>query len=290
MASKPINEASILATFDSLRSREIIAYDPNQRLVAYSSKNFHAFFIITSAMEQKPSFPSDDAAASESELMPGSDIDYHGYEIGNIGTSHILAFSKFSVFRPHLLLLTSNGWRRQHEVLDSEDFGALWDVMARVGENWIGIFNCGKEGGCSRLHKHLQLFRLPDHEEFMLFPDRDGDTRHLPFKCFLHRFEKTATCEDIFTVYERLLQEVRSILGIGNEANCPHNFVLNLSKGWIVVIPRRKADVDGLGVNAVGMMGIMPMKGQEDYEKWLAIEPEKVLAETGIPPNPDGGR
>lgn len=84
--------------------------------------------------------------------MPGSDIDVSGYEITYVNGTHLLMFNKFCMYRPHLLLLTKDGWRRQYEQLDLQDLQAVWNVLESLNWRYFMFFNCGKDGGCSRLH------------------------------------------------------------------------------------------------------------------------------------------
>lgn len=285
MSGPAFNETSLSSSFDRLISKGTISYDYSQRIVPYTTPPFPALFIITQAFSQKPDFG--EAAATTQELLPGSDISIKGYEITDVGSTHVLAFNRYSSYRPHLILLTKDGYQRQFQDLNSGDIQAIWTVISNIQseQNWIGIFNCGENGGCSRLHKHLQVFPIPKQEgkSWVLFPDEKDDSKiNVPFKYFLHRFDetKTTTHQSIFEMYVDLLRQARDVLKIGPEKPCPHNIVLN--KRWMIVIPRRKAEVEGLGVNAASMMGVITLKNDEEYQKWLEIGVQNVLAETGV--------
>ncbi|KAF2659405.1 hypothetical protein K491DRAFT_583047, partial [Lophiostoma macrostomum CBS 122681] len=283
-----VSQSKILSSFDTLVSQDKIIYDSNQTPTPYSSPSpFHALFIITSTFQQKPSKPSDSLAAEEQEdLAPGSDINIAGLEITDVGERHVLAFNKFPSFRPHLLLLTEDGHVRQQEDLSQADVGALWD------RQWVGIFNCGKEGGCSRVHKHMQIFPLPDRkarDKWTLFPSTDPDAAaskdiRVPFRYFIYRFARDRSRDgdssEAYQAYVKMLRDSREVLGLGGDQYCPHNVVM--TRDWMVVIPRRRGQVGGLGVNAASMMGLATVKDEEEFGKWKSAGVERVLEEAGV--------
>ena len=110
----------------------------------------------------KPATTKPPAVTTAPGCRPGSDIDVTGYEVANLGTSHLLTFNKFPAARPHVLLLTQDGFRRQHEPLDREDLSAMWYTMATFNKSkkrHLAFYNCGFDSGCSRVHKHMQVRR-----------------------------------------------------------------------------------------------------------------------------------
>lgn len=117
-------------------------------------------FAITGAIGKKPFIKdnADEPPVSSPSVkrspgyVPGSDIDVSGYEITYVNGTHLLMFNKFCMYRPHLLLLTKDGYRRQYEQLDLQDLQAVWNVLQSLNWRYFMFFNCGKDGGCSRLH------------------------------------------------------------------------------------------------------------------------------------------
>jgi ATP adenylyltransferase/5',5'''-P-1,P-4-tetraphosphate phosphorylase II len=273
MASDPLNEAALFQSFDEHVARHNVIYDAAQRVIPYTAGTFQVLFIITSAFDNKPEYGSS-AASSDEGLVPGSDISFFGYEVCDIGTTHIVAFNKFAYIRPHLLLLTKDGYKRQNLALEETDVDALWTTLNRVDAkgSWMGIYNCGKDGGCSRVHRHMQLSPVPnkpDGTPFILFHDEgEGVARTLPFKYFLHRLSETSTAKEVFSSYVSLLAETKAILRSDMES-CPHNVVL--TKRWILVIPRKRGGIEALGFNSHGLMGIIALKSEEDHEKWMSL-------------------
>ncbi|KAK0728881.1 ATP adenylyltransferase-domain-containing protein [Lasiosphaeria miniovina] len=221
--------------------------------------------------------------------------------MAEIGPTHLLALNKFSAARPHLLLLTQDGFRRQHEALDIQDFTALWQVLSSLGggrKRYLAIFNCGIDGGCSRLHKHMQLFPAPDADKFALWPDSsDGPSVQqqvaagLPFKCFIHRFENGLPLADaLLGIYQTLLAQAEDVLDrihekkseeTGADEAIPHNVVLD--RNWILVVPRRAAGVNGADANAAAMLGMVWVANDQKLRPWMEHGPANVLARVGVP-------
>lgn len=251
--------------------------------------------------------------------LPGGDISIAGFEVAPIRGTHVLAFNKFCAYRPHLLLLTADGRRRQFEALDAGDLAAARDVLlglngagGRGGDGGAGrsgqqeylvIFNCGREGGCSRLHKHMQVIPAPD--AIPLWPDTvtsptaaEGAQGEPPFRYSVQRFGpgggngagEVPSAEDLAVRYRSMLLEATRAVpgresvveedGDGKGVAVPHNVILG--RRWIVVIPRRRADVDGAGVNAAGMLGVVWAAGDETVDTWRGRGPRWILGEVGV--------
>ena len=146
------------------------------------------------------------------------------------------------------------------------------------------IYNCGREAGCSRSHKHMQLFPCPP--DFVLFPDRTPDERlSVPYVYELVRLSPSSSRADdttlrIFTAYQFCLQRARVVLGIEEGEHVPHNVVL--VHEWILVIPRRKARVGGVSTNAAGMVGLVGVASEEELEEWRRRGGFSLLGELGV--------
>ncbi|KAK1672648.1 hypothetical protein BDP55DRAFT_615384 [Colletotrichum godetiae] len=258
--------------------------------------------------------------------LPGGDISIAGFELTTIPASsggrdgeatHVLAFNKFCAYRPHLLLLTADGRRRQFEGLDERDLGAAVEVLGGLNGGWGGevkgvggetgqeylvIFNCGKEGGCSRLHKHMQVIPAPD--AIPMWPDivdsgpetKADDSgkqqqQEPPFRYFIHHFTGPSppSTNDLTAKYKFMLRQATDLIpgrekvveedGDGRAVAVPHNVILG--RRWIVVVPRVKAGVDGADVNAVGMLGVVWASKGETVGKWRELGARRVLAEVG---------
>ncbi|CCF46045.1 Ap4A phosphorylase 2 [Colletotrichum higginsianum] len=66
----------------------------------------------------------------------------------------------------------------------------------------------------------------------------------------------------------------------GKRVAMPHNVILG--RRWMVVVPRVTDGVDGAGVNAAGMLGVVWASEVGTAEKWKRLGPRRVLREVGV--------
>jgi len=351
-----LNEQEICATFDQRVEEGIVIFNgyravlhseqsfqvnylpslqPNSLEVKAKLRSFQIEFRVLSGLAHKPVTPgtepspnptsasnppsstsSSASSTSSYGLRPGSDIDISGYEITLLPPRHILAFNKFSAARPHVLILTEDGHRRQYEPLDIGDIQALRSVLSslvKTGETrYLGIYNCGVDSGCSRLHKHLQVFPAPELPElesqtqgegegkgFSLWPDSMGEDedqlKNLPMKCFVKKFDQADEFpgeDEILQAYTELLEKATQALtqatrkggvdiAIAKEGVIPHNVILD--KKWMVVVPRRNAGLHGLVPNAAAILGMVWVPNEKQLKAWMGEGVSRVLAHAGIP-------
>lgn len=207
-----------------------------------------------------------------------------GLEICEVNGTHILAFNKFCVYKPHLLLLTVDGFRRQTESLNEQDLDAAWSSMAELsagaGHDYFVLYNCGEAGGCSRSHKHLQLIPHPC-ERFPLWPGLpDGARPPVPFKFFLNRLGTKPSSRDLVVAYEEMMRGVRETLQLGEDGHAPHNVVL--TRDWILVVPRSKVGYKGAYSNASAIVGQVWLKSAQDLDLWMQVGPTEALTQAGV--------
>ncbi|KAI9811254.1 MAG: hypothetical protein M1832_000933 [Thelocarpon impressellum] len=254
-------------------------------------------------------------AAETEDDIPGTLTDFY---VCAVPPAHHLALNRFAALRPHYLLLTDDPTARQTAALERADLRAAWVALqalegagsgAAVGEGegegdkgteeaglYVAIFNGGREAGCSRMHKHLQIFpEPPPRAGFTLFPDRAaaaGDPDAAPYAHSLRRLTPAeralpphAAAEVLLDAYVRMLAHARAALCAPSAAPPPpHNVVL--TRRWLLVVPRRR---DGVGVataNAAGMLGLIWVKDGDGVAAWRAHGPRAVLGALGT----EGGR
>jgi ATP adenylyltransferase/5',5'''-P-1,P-4-tetraphosphate phosphorylase II len=241
----------------------------------------------------------DDALPTQVEpekFGPGSDIykSHPDQVIGTINDTHVLALNIYPVFRPQYLLLNIDSYRSQNEPLDLQDVEASWTFLRSVQSPHYVMYNCTKEAGCSRYHKHTQIVRKPEVAEsdptgFRFFPDVKNREIRVPYVYFIHHFDCAGQGQSIdgkavFSIYLDLLRQCRKALDIAeadSTAVCPHNVLL--VKEWIIVIPRRRGDFKGVSANSAGMMGMPTISNEELFKIWTTVGPAKVLSELGLP-------
>ncbi|KAL4818992.1 ATP adenylyltransferase-domain-containing protein [Aspergillus spinulosporus] len=288
-----ISYNAVLSTFDNLVARKKISYAP-RTTVQFDDDGFALEFHISPSLSKKPQngdpisgYEGPDAEKPEC-FGPGSDIakDDPASLLATIHGTHLLVVNKFCMFRPQLLLLTSDSYRRQREPLDLVDLSAACTVLTSLNESpQFVIYNCGPTGGASRQHKHLQVLPRPPR----LFPDDQSGNRAVPYKYFLrhlHGIELGSPDgqRQLFEVYMDLLTESKQCLRGFLEDNgnyIPHNIAL--VREWILIIPRRNAAFEGITTNTPGMLGSVWLTSEEEMEQWKHVGPRRVLAGLGVP-------
>ncbi|KAM0350545.1 hypothetical protein ACHAPU_003028 [Fusarium lateritium] len=299
----PIDGPAVTSRFDALVESGLVLYDENQKIVEYQDGELKFDFVLTKALLKKPTLSTPQQQLRENDrknvssnvthLRPGSDIDTNGYEIGDDGgDNHFLIVNKFCFSRPHFMMLTSDGHRRQHEHLNQSDLEAAWKRLTYLNDkanDYVVFFNCGKDSGCSRLHKHLQLMPLPAAGFAVDFLNSNSEQEpKVPFEWFYHKFEGSIpTSLSLVETYDRLLQQATAVWkdskgqDVSDEFACPHNVVFTAR--WMVIIPRRRAAInEKAGVNSLGMLGIIAVATESEIDAWKRLGMTDSLKELGI--------
>ncbi|CEJ60709.1 hypothetical protein PMG11_09272 [Penicillium brasilianum] len=284
-----MDESFILSEFDRLQQSGLVLYDDKQRRIEYVEGGLKFQFCLTSALAKKPTLQTPDSGTDK--RRDGSDISTVGFEISEIGNSHLLIANKFCWAKPHFLILTSDGYQRQYESLNEGDLQGIWSFLSTMSTDYVAFYNCGQDGGCSRLHKHMQLIPTPEGT-FASFLDSDGKEPEppFPFQWFHHRFEsEDITSQQLTGIYKKLIKQATEIGGGLSEhahnaplgAACPHNLIM--TKRWMIVVPRLRAAItQGVAANAMGMLGYIAVATEDEVEKWIRTGPTYALRELGV--------
>jgi ATP adenylyltransferase/5',5'''-P-1,P-4-tetraphosphate phosphorylase II len=145
------------------------------------------------------------------------------------------------------------------------------------------IFNCSEAAGCSRVHKHMQGLIGPP-TAFDLFTGSDEESTKIPFAYFAHHFTSgfsSTPAVELLSIYENLLAQTRSVLGVSETDVTPHNVIL--WRDWIILVPRRRAAVEKASANAAGMLGSIWVPDRSGVDEWLSLGSKNVLMELGVP-------
>ncbi|KAK4667855.1 uncharacterized protein QC764_704070 [Podospora pseudoanserina] len=320
-----LDEHALLEEFDERVKEGVVIYEGDHQVLRETYNGFPFEFRILKGHAFKPevsssgSTPSGSSATISSngstahrpktpEYLPGSDISLTGFEVRNsnadVGLGHYMIFNKFCAARPHYLLLTQNGHRRQHESLNFDDFGTLWGVLSVLNKDWeakkpgarryMGMFNCGIDSGCSRLHKHMQVLAVPDEAEFGLWPD--SASKCIPFKYYKHdidgRLDELSREREAWERYFEFTAAAQEALmkagyipnapdGVDATEIVPHNIIL--TREWLLVIPRTQAGMNGADANAAGYLGMVWVSDEGRMRKWTDQGPVELLTRLGLP-------
>ncbi|OGM49827.1 hypothetical protein ABOM_001437, partial [Aspergillus bombycis] len=294
--SPKMEESLVLSKFDRLVESGLVLYDDKQQIVEHIDGDLTFQFILTTALAKKPTLTT---AQHQPEIIPtqrpekqeGSDISTTGFEIITTDT-HIVIANKFSFARPHLMLLTLDGHRRQYEPLDEADLDGVWRILNATETDYTAFYNCGRDGGCSRLHKHLQVMPLPANNfaAFLDSPEGWESETKVPFEWFYRRLGGEVDSAALVEVYNDLLGEATEVGGgrgehaasVPSGAACPHNMIL--TRRWMIVLPRRRGAINKeAGVNSLGMLGVIAVATRKEIDTWVSLGLTESLAELGVP-------
>ncbi|PIG86226.1 hypothetical protein AARAC_004651 [Aspergillus arachidicola] len=213
-----------------------------QEIVEHNDGDLKFHFLLTSALANKPTIPPKAPAVNGTDELDhkreGSDISTRGFEIGGISTSHFLVANKFCSARPHLMLVTSDSYQRQCEGLNLNDIKSVWFLLSVLDTEYVAFYNCGQDGGCSRLHKHLQLIPTSPNLFASFLDSVDGQPPQVPFEWFYRRLNPhDSTRERLLDIYNHLLEQATN-KGWGLSENfgtappnavCPHKPIVKKS-------------------------------------------------------------
>lgn len=208
-------------------------------------------------------------------------------KLASIAPEHLLVFNAYPVLRPSYLLLTESHRHQQSSPLTLPDFQAARLTLDQLehmsgGKRHMMIYNCGRDGGCSRMHKHMQFFEYP--EQFTLFPDAPANAIiNVPFQYEVVRHDATPVANIALSIYESYSSCVKRFGGTTDleSKQVPHNVVM--AREWTLMIPRRRASTSGASANAMGMMGLVWVGSEDELKKWTTRGPSQILSELGVP-------
>ncbi|CAI7653953.1 unnamed protein product [Penicillium glandicola] len=288
-----MEESLVLSKFDNLVQSGLVLYDDKQRIIEHIDGDLKFQFVLTSALAKKPTFTTTQSQPETDNQKPekraGSDISTAGFELGELD-SHCVIVNKFCFARPHLMLLTFDGYKRQYEALDAADLDDTWRILSSMEMDCVAFYNCGQKGGCSRLHKHLQVMPLPANSFAAFLDSSEQPETKVPFEWFYRRFEGEVTPTTLFGAYRDLLEEATKV-AVDYTASepsappgtvCPHNMIF--TKRWMIVLPRRRGAINKeAGVNSLGMLGVIAVATTKEIDNWVKLGLTESLAELGVP-------
>ncbi|CAG9982129.1 unnamed protein product [Clonostachys byssicola] len=282
--SENLTEAEVVARFDQLAKAGRLFYDYAFRTETAQSEKMLVEFRISKALASKPwqtTSTLDVATEPGTGPKPGSDINVNGLGVQNLNGTHELTLNMFSSYRPHLLMLTNDGYRRQWEPLDIDDFRAATQFLSNMEQDYLVFYNCRVEGGCSRVHKHLQA--IPN-ESFNGNSWVNIDNDAVPFAYYQTKFTTPPDPEAYLKAYQAGLEAVERSLGSKTtleDGAPPHNMIMDRER--MIVVPRRAAGIDPLGANSGGMLGTIWTQSDEKVQQWKETGVSRLLGVAGTP-------
>ncbi|ROS01568.1 ATP adenylyltransferase [Sinobacterium caligoides] len=204
-----------------------------------------------------------------------------GLCVGDISATHVCLLNKYNVMPRHVLMVAKHE-EAQAMPLTPADFHAFCFTIGALGG--LGFYNSSAQAGASVNHKHLQLIASPlgDHGDFPFLNilEKYGPVEgidcvaELPFDNLVVRLPKMATvaerAKSAYQLYLRMVARLGLICDI-NGALPPYNLLIN--RDWLWLVPRTTAEVEGIGINALGYAGaiLLTDRGQLQTLKRIGV-------------------
>lgn len=106
----------------------------------------------------------------------------------------------------------------------------------------------------------------------------------VPYEHFIFPVTAAATAGYLGGAYGELLRAVvaASVFRQGAAtAGLSYNFLMTSS--WMMMIPRVQGNPKGVGVNSLGMVGVVWVASGEELGKWVKAGYDEVLLDAGLP-------
>jgi ATP adenylyltransferase len=203
--------------------------------------------------------------------------------VADVSDTHMCLLNRFSVVERHVLLVT-RAFEDQQEPLGPADFAALWAGLDETGG--LGFYNAGEAAGASQRHKHLQIVPLPfgPANSFPLAARLESQAPKqgvvvasgLRFPVALASLEALesaspeAAAPTLESLYRELLQRTGVVPGRG-----PYNLLA--TRRWLWLVPRARAEWQGVSVNALGFAGALLVPNEGALSRLRAFGPQALL-------------
>ena len=215
--------------------------------------------------------------------------------VSDITKTHLCLLNKFNVVDHHLLLVTRH-FELQENLLNLDDFIALWICIKEI--DGLAFYNGGKDAGASQKHKHLQLVPLPfvanterlpiaPAIEKVEFSNSVGKIPSFPFKNAIASFDLTSYDNPLFAAkamldcYYTLLEKVGFTIET-NTVKQPGAYNFLATRKWMLIVPRSQESCHRISVNSLGFAGSLFVKNSDVLELLKQVTPIKLLSKVAV--------
>ncbi|KAF3099473.1 hypothetical protein TWF102_005449 [Orbilia oligospora] len=266
--STPDLEDATLAKFDGLVATGKIIWGPSDPEYRDTElpydigllENIYDFpveFRVAPAFSNRlDPIPSYVAGNSKPALFIGPDP---ALVAARIGETHTLAFFKFCVPRPHLVLYP-NQFERQSANLTEQDLHAAWQVL--------------------KAFPRTPLMMIYNYANSQFFSGAVVSVPTVPYENHIIALSTQTSLQDLVQKYNTIVSLVARDLLFDRRPS--YNVVM--TKDWIMAIARKCIGHPGLEVDAAGMVGMVWVGSEEEKEAWIDMGPTNYLELLGIPP------
>ncbi len=215
--------------------------------------------------------------------------------VSDISPTHLCLLNKFNVVDHHLLIVT-RAFEEQDELLNINDFVALWACMQEI--DGLAFYNGGKIAGASQRHKHLQLVPLPFIPHTDLIPIQPAINQvvysnslgTIPSFPFIHAIAKIKITEldsplvaakVMLDCYYSLLETVG--LSLDTEtALQPGPYNLLVTRNWMLLVPRSQEAFASIFINSLGFAGSLFVRDRTSFQLLQELSPMTILTGVGF--------
>lgn len=197
------------------------------------------FTYYDTSVNQTSTFPP--KPRPKEPLLPPFDDFLEVCHLKENGSSHYIIINKFMATFGHIVMTTDYKNANQGEKLNDSDFATLSKVMTDFQGKGLGLYNSGKESGCTQLHKHMQYVPVDENPllENMIAHDK------MPFKYFIEKVNNLSA-DELSQCYNKMLSDCNH--------DGSYNFMVFKNYGFLV--PRTNArHPSGKVINALGVAG-----------------------------------
>lgn len=202
--------------------------------------------------------------------------------VAHVAPAHVLLLNKFNVIEPHLLLVTA-AFEPQSAPLSVADFAAALSLLQRL--DGLLFYNGGGSAGASQPHKHLQWVpcsllpgqaELPIEARVRAGLGAPGQIRRadLPYTQAVARCPDAPDAPTVADLYRSLLRAV----GIAPDAPVCDGYNWLMTRDWMMVVPRRREDWNGLSINALGFAGALLARNDDEAARMRAAGAGEILS------------
>jgi ATP adenylyltransferase len=224
--------------------------------------------------------------------------------VAELTATHFCLLNKFNVVDSHLLLVT-RAFEDQERLLTPADLNAMAVVLGEI--DGLGFFNGGTAAGASQPHKHLQVVPLPlaragegegegagwalpiDPLLAPVLADAEpGAPATVPGFPFRHAFlalDGAADAANLARGYRRLL----AAAGLAAADAAAHADVrpamaynLLLTRRWMLIVPRSREQVEGIGINALAYAGSLFVRDEAQMAAVKRTGPLRLITQAAV--------
>jgi ATP adenylyltransferase len=218
--------------------------------------------------------------------------------VADLTPTHFCLLNKFNVVDSHLLLVT-RAFEDQERLLTPADLDAMAAALGEI--DGLGFFNGGTAAGASQPHKHLQLVPLPLAGEggdpalpiepllapvlARAEPGAPAIVPGLPFRHAVLGLDGRADAADLDRGYRRLLAATglaAADAAVRPDARPAMAYNLLLTRRWMLMVPRRREQVDGIGVNALAYAGSLFVRDEAQMATVMRTGPLRLIAAAAV--------